>query len=447
MDIFFGKRVGVWGYGVGGRSLVNFLLTRGIETIVFDEKSLKLADQQTLTNKNVRVCANRDSFFSATDIIVPSPGIDINPYLKSAAFIAELDVFAHFFKKPAIAVTGTVGKTTVTSALNAFIGRAGLSALVGGNIGVGMMDLVAPQDGADWAVLEVSSFQLEHACAFEPRIAVWTNLHANHLDRHHDLESYGAAKSRILLAQKLGDCAVVPPELVPLLRTSCDRGQHWLIINDGKPSATLMRQLMPNDEVIYVANDGVYVWRANVAQKLVKVSVLQQFDFVSNGLAIVAALYAAGVPLSVLEQPINLGLSHRIEFVRTLNGIDFYNDSKATVVHATLGAVQHFAPRPVILLVGGTSKGVDRRPFLAQLSGKVKAIVCFGAEAHQLHEWACECAIASCACADLGGAVEAACKQAVPGDVVLLSPAGASFDLFANYQARGLAFRELVMAL
>ncbi len=398
------KKWGVWGYGIGGSSAVEFLCLQGIKPIVFDAKPFSEATCTQLHNQGVTIAPSLEQFLKTCDVIIPSPGIDLRGYAQYAhKWLAELDLFMLFAQKPIIAVTGSLGKTTVTHTIGAVLQRAGKKVLVGGNIGIGLCSLLARQAGVDYIVLEVSSFQLELCTLFSPHVAVWTNFYPNHLDRHGTLEAYFAAKANLLARQGVADHVIVWAELSEQLHKLVTSPRHWRT----------------------VAEQG----------------------YAQNRCYVQAVMDALGIAVTVADDEVGGSLEHRLEFVRQINGIDFYNDSKSTVPQATLAALDRLTGRPIILLLGGLSKGVDRRVLIAQLVGRVKMVICVGAESAQLCAW---CALYGIPCE--GGlqfdeSVKIAYTKGVSGDVVLLSPSGSSFDLFANYQQRGVIFKQLVAAL
>ena len=410
-----GKTIGVWGYGIGGSALVNFLLKKNCELVVFDQKPFSLEDQNFLQQREIKVAPSLETFFEWSDKIFPSAGIDLRPYSYcSHKFLAELDLFHYFFKKPIVAITGTLGKTTVTSYLAGFLRLAGKKVAVGGNIGVGLCSLIDDQDGVDCAVLEVSSFQLDLCKTFAPTIAVWTNFFPNHLDRHDTLEDYFFAKTRIVSLQNDSDISIVPISIMEKVKKASLHSHTWVAIPE----------VLPERWVSFIPKQGV----------------------LENWLTICSVLTQLEVPLEVIQRPLDVGLKHRVEYVATVSGRSFYNDSKSTVSGATLSALKQFE-MPVVLMLGGLSKGVSRQDLIMQLSGKVKFVIAFGKEREQLADWCELYGVSCCISADINEAVELAYNRSAVGDVVLLSPAGSSFDLFKNYQERGDCFKRLVFQL
>lgn len=409
------KKIGIWGYGITGRSTADFMIKQGAHTSVMDKDPL--ADEQdyfALHNITYYAQDQLEAFFAAHDLIIPSAGIDLRPYYQKYKdkWLFELDIFAHFFTKPYIAITGSVGKTTITSLLSQLLEMYGFKIITGGNIGIASLDLIAHQDDVDYAVLEVSSFQLEHTTRFTPYLAIITNITENHLDRHGTMDEYIRAKKNILMKAYY---KVLPAELL----------RHLTLLESTR--ATLFAK--------------------NQHKKII--SQLPPITFEENWLAIIKALTILGCSLRSLSVvATNLKMpEHRIEYVTTIRGAKYYNDSKSTAPAATQAAVEKFAPAPIHLLLGGLSKGLNREPLIASLRGKVAQVYCFGKETDMLHALCTKHEVPSSAFASLEQAVEAAHHNATPESVVLLSPAGSSYDLFENFEHRGQVFKELVLSL
>lgn len=399
------KNIGIWGYGTVGKSAVEFFKKNGSHITLID-KALSPEDRHALNENNI-VCFNEndlEQFFETNEYILASPGIDLRNYKKyHPKLITEIDLFTAHFKKPIIAITGTVGKTTLATLLAQLLSNNGLRVAAAGNIGTPMLNLIEQQDSLDYAILELSSFQLEFAQQFAPDIAIWTNFYPNHLDRHSTITDYFAAKLNMLKHQTAQQNAILSSVLKVEVSAMLPNIQQEIII----PKKDIaIPNVLPE-----------------TAGALKAVSDLLQLD------------------LSMLKtEP----LEHRIELVATYNDITFYNDSKATVRQATLAAVDQLKSQPIILLLGGLDKGVDRTPLIAQLKNKVKKIICFGAQANTLQKACKQYGIDSTSQSNLDDAFTSAIDSASPHDIVLLSPSGASFDLFKNYQERGNYFKQLV---
>jgi len=411
------KQIGVWGYGIGGRALVDFLLSKSIEPILFDKRQLSGFDRQMLIDNHVEIVDVLEDFLEQADMIVPSAGVDLRKYsFYKNKYVAELDFFQHFFNKPIIAVTGTLGKTTVATCLAKILERAGDRVALGGNIGVGLCSLLNRQNDIDYAVVEVSSFQLELCKEFAPTVAVWTNFFPNHLDRHSSIEDYFQAKINIIKFQRKGDLSVVPSNLFQRIKSFALHDHAWNLVQPDIPDK----------------------WRSLIES---------QVGIASNWLIICSTLKAMGIPLDLLNKPLACSLEHRIEYVATVNGRMFYNDSKSTVPEATLAAVERLYPAQIILLLGGLSKGVCRLSLIKKLKNRVKKVICFGAESQELASFCNQNQLVYAVGDALEEAVKIAYTEGLFGDLILLSPSGSSFDLFQNYQERGIRFKQIVSKL
>ncbi len=464
---FESKKIGVWGFGRVGKSVVTHLFSTGCQLTVLDTRTLSPEEKQFLANKNISLVTLQElpQFLADNDFVVPSPGIDLRPHTAyKHKWLSELDLFARSWHKPYIAITGTVGKTTVTHLLGQLLQKSGKRVTVGGNIGIAMLDLLSQHDSVDLAVLEVSSFQLELTMHFAPDLALWTNFHENHLDRHNTLQEYFDAKAAIMRHQHRGQHALVPLELAGKLfpgevveKYRSHPGltnRHFFSITPPTPEqlaaipdeATLF---FIRDEQIFMstphrdATQSTLHKEHSIAQLTPE---LLEITFAQNWLAICAMLALQNIScteLTAWAPSLNVP-AHRLEKVATIAGVDFYNDSKATTPQSTLAAVNKLSQRPVILFLGGLSKGIDRTNLVKLLPPQVKMVYCFGKEAPMLSALCATYGIPCKTYATLDDSFYAAAKGARAGDQLLFSPAGSSFDLFANYEARGICFKQLV---
>ncbi|NBQ17415.1 UDP-N-acetylmuramoyl-L-alanine--D-glutamate ligase, partial [bacterium] len=304
-------------------------------------------------------------FLELNDFIVASPGIDLEPYKDyQDKWLTELDLFSAVNTTPVIAITGSVGKTSVVTLLTGLLNAFGKRACAIGNIGTPMLDLLAEHQNNtyDFFVMELSSFQLEHAQHFKPKIAIITNLIANHLDRHKTLENYLCAKSHILKNQTEDDFAIIPMEFTDAF---------WPFIGQQK--------------VIWVGEGNF----DDITKMLSDISCLQNWNLILTVLELLD-LPVDKVPdyAHTISMP-----RHRVEFLGTHQGVKFYNDSKATVIESTKEALKRFKTEPVLLFLGGLSKGTDRKPLITWLPQNIKHVFCFGKEADQLAKWCTEAGI------------------------------------------------------
>jgi len=372
---------------------------------------------------------------------VPSPGVpQTNPLLIDARergieVLSEIELASRFLETPLVAVTGTNGKSTTTRLVAEMLEQSGRRVFVGGNIGRPLIDFV---DGEwDWGVVEVSSFQLEWVSSFHPRIAMFLNLTADHLDRYDSLDAYGETKVRLMQAQNADDVAV---------------------LNRDDPWVWALRPRIPPRVISFgwsETADGVrasareIVWRGDGGEErfaLDRVK-LHGLHNVENLMAAIAAAKSVGVSADSIRSVMEgfAGIEHRLEFVRELEGVRYYNDSKGTNVGAVEKSLASFAG-PVILIAGGVDKGGGYGPLEPLVRSRVKKLILLGAAAKTMND-----ALGALTDTKIVGGLEAAVAEARAaarsGDVVLLSPACSSFDMFENYAERGCVFKELVAAL
>lgn len=443
------QRIGVWGYGVVGAALVRFLVLQEKPIALFDTDSTKLFDN-FLSKHDIKLFSGSQlpDFFKSCSLIIPSPGIDLAPYANfNNTYLSELDLFYTHWHKPIIAITGSVGKTTITTLLDMLLKKNNIPAAVGGNIGIGSLDLIAQQDAVTCAVLEVSSFQLEHVQWFTPHIAIITNLHPNHLDRHPTMDAYWQAKANICMQQTEDDLVIIDWQLRDRVRNLNLSHEIWYI---GDTQPIHQDTLLPHEAYWYQANeDEIKVVRKTDYQTYALPKELFSATLAHNALILFATLtkLTHNNASALNFNCDNLSLAHRREFVGTWKNLTFINDSKATSTIAMQAAVNYYAEKPTYLLLGGLSKGVDRTPALTTLPESVQEIICFGKEADILHKAAQIIGKKSSCHATLESAFTHAILHAKPESTILLSPAGSSFDLYKNYEERGNHFKQLVKEL
>ncbi len=435
------KRVGIWGCGIVGKSAVPFFSALFCEIEVMDKRTLDDAERCLFNNYNIRFYEQNNifAFLDRNDYIFVSPGIDISEYFEHyrTKWIFEVDLFYALFKKPIIAITGSVGKTTVTSFIASILEMYGKKVVLGGNIGNALCNLITHQN-IDYAVIELSSFQLEYCKSFAPDFAIWTNLIENHLDRHITMQNYFFAKYNIIANQNEGQLAILPLSLASQIKHLCGN-RSFIFFNDK--NAILQS---PDDILFYFDNSTI-----RMKHNKTDILILQNIPDISykiNWLTICALLYTLHLDLTKLNYYAqNLALAdHRIQKVAVVQDVIFYNDSKATTPASTLAALEHLASNHIHLFLGGLSKGVDRLPFVASLKKFNITLYCFGAEADALHAHATQHAISSFAFSSLKEAFDVCTNNIKPSDIVLFSPSGSSYDLFKNYAERGEYFIKLV---
>jgi UDP-N-acetylmuramoylalanine--D-glutamate ligase len=394
-----------------------------------------------LTRLHIPFVPQTPEVFEAADLIVLSPDVpaDLAPIeaarRRGARVIGEIELAAPFLKGRNIGITGTNGKTTTTSLIGHILRKSGVPAQVGGNIGLPAAAMIESSRDDGWNVLELSSFQLETISTFRAHIALALNVTQNHLDRHHTFENYAAAKARIFENQRSEDHAILnaddPVTAAYAARTAATvdwfSGSH-----EVSPGAFLR-----GEELIL---DGQSLMRAG------EIPIRGRHN-AENVLAASIAASRAGVPHSAIAAAVRTfrAVEHRLEFVRTVNGVDFYNDSKATSVDATLKALEAF-PGNLWVILGGKDKGLDYAPLRAPLAAKAHAALLIGAAAEKI-AGQLDTAVPLVRAQTLDAAIAHAFANAAPGDTVLLAPACASFDQFQSFEHRGEVFKQLVNQL
>jgi UDP-N-acetylmuramoylalanine--D-glutamate ligase len=443
-----GKKVLVVGLGKSGLAAALFLRRRGAQVTVSDVRSAEALakDIPALLEEGIMVEAGGHGLltFRRQDLIVVSPGVPLNTpelaQVKSFGLpvIGELELAARFLKGKILAITGSNGKTTTTTLVGEILLKAGLTALVGGNIGVPVIALIDESTDDTWSVLEVSSFQLESTVQFHPKIAVILNITPDHLDRHGSFENYARAKERIFAAQDEHDYVVL----------NADNARAAEAASRAKAQVYLFSIEHEVERGAWL-DDGFVVYRAGKDEHIERVVPLTGIPLkgahnVENVLAAVCASRLAGASAeSIREAGQNFqAVEHRLEFVATVNGVDFYNDSKATNVDATMKAVASFQSG-IHLIMGGKDKGSDYTQLAQLLRARVRAVYTIGSAAAKI-ESQLRGMVSILSCETLDNAVSAAASAAHPGDVVLLAPACSSFDQFESYEHRGRVFKELV---
>jgi UDP-N-acetylmuramoylalanine--D-glutamate ligase len=439
------KRVLVVGLARTGVATALFCAGRGASVTATDTRGEseigEASAQLRVAGVTLELGGHRENTFLEQDLIIPSPGVPADAPLLQAArskgvtIWSEIELADRFLNGRLVGITGSNGKTTTTTLIEHILKNAGFLTLLAGNIGKPLISCVEKTNDKTITVVELSSFQLELIDTFRPNISVFLNLTPDHLDRHHTLEAYGAAKARIFENQTEADSAV---------------------LNADDPAATRYAPAKPH---IYwfsrkqLVARGAFVRENEIAfrREGAEEFVLKLKDIplagahnVENVLAAVAATRLAGADPAAIARGVRsfAGVEHRLEFVAEIGGVRYYNDSKATNVDATLKAVDSFGGR-ILIILGGKDKGGDYTALQKPLREKAILALLIGAAAEKI-----ENQIAGSVALERAGtiqrAVEVASHAARPGDVVLLAPACASFDQFQNYEHRGRVFKDLV---
>jgi UDP-N-acetylmuramoylalanine--D-glutamate ligase len=445
------KRVLVVGLGKSGIAAAMFLRKQGARVTVSDARSaVALAKEiPALLDAGIMVESGGHGLltFRRQDLIVVSPGVPLDtPEVKQVIgygmpVIGELELASRFLKGRTVAVTGSNGKTTTTTLIGKILKDAGLPTLVGGNIGTPVIDLVAESTNESLNVLEVSSFQLETIEQFHPWIALVLNITPDHLDRHGSFENYAAMKTRITEQQEAGDFLILNAEDKPTQMVAAKTKAQIFWFSPRRP--VKQGAFVHGESIVFIPKEGV---KAEPIMPVAEIP-LRGSHNVENVLAAVCAARLAGVPAETIRASVASfkAVEHRLEFVRCIQGVDYFNDSKATNVDAAIKAVEAF-PSGIHLILGGKDKDSDYTLLSPLLRERVKAVYTIGSAAEKIErELAGVVKMVGAGTIDV--AVREANKAAVPGDVVLLAPACSSFDQFENYEHRGRTFRQIVNEL
>lgn len=442
-----GKRILVAGIGKSGLAAAHFLKQRGARVTISDSRPATLiAELPGLLDSAVDVEVGGHGLltFRRQDLIVVSPGVPLSvPEIKQVRalgmrVIGELELGYQFLAGEVIAITGSNGKTTTTTLVGEILQASGKPTQVGGNIGTPVTEMVEGSTAETWSVLEVSSFQLETIETFKPRIAAVLNITPDHLDRHGSFENYAAAKARITEKQDASDFLVLNGEDEPtkLVAAKTKAQIFWF---------SAKRQVKRG---AFVDRDAV-VFRREENGPFEPVLPVSEIPLagqhnVENVLAAVVMAKLAGVESEVIRATVATfkAVEHRLEFTREVDGVRYYNDSKATNVDATAKAVEAFVGG-VHLILGGKDKDSDYATLASLLRERVKMVITIGTAAEKI-----ERQLSGVVKIERAGTMERAVllakELAVTGDVVLLAPACASFDQFQNYEHRGRVFKEIV---
>jgi UDP-N-acetylmuramoylalanine--D-glutamate ligase len=445
------KRVLVVGLGKSGLSAAMFLRAQGARVTVSDTRSaVALAGEiPALLDAGIMVESGGHGLltFRRQDLIVVSPGVPMDtPEVKQAinfglTVIGELELASRYLQGRIVAITGSNGKTTTTSLLGKIFLDAGLDTLVGGNIGLPVIDLVAKSTPETTSVLEVSSFQLETVEQFHPNIAVVLNITPDHLDRHGSFENYAAAKARITERQGADDFLVLNAEDKATQMVALKTKAQIFWFSGRRPIK--QGAFVHGESIVFLSREGGKV------EPVMPVSEvhLKGTHNVENVLAAVCAARLAGVSAEAIRQAVAdfKAVEHRLELVKSLRGVEFYNDSKATNVDAALKAVASF-DGGIHLILGGKDKDSDYAAMAELLKERVKVVYTIGTAAEKI-ERQLHGVVKMVQAGTMQTAVQEAAKAALIGDVVLLSPACSSFDQFENYEHRGRVFRQIVNEL
>jgi UDP-N-acetylmuramoylalanine--D-glutamate ligase len=460
MSKYKGKRVLVVGFGLSGVAAARYMSKQGAKVTVTDMK------QKSELSEFVNACADlkiefelgrhNNKTFHTAELIVVSPGVPLNikpleeAREKNIPVISEIELGAAALKEPIIGVTGTNGKTTVTTMIGEMFESDGKSAYVGGNIGKPILNYVTDGLKADVVVAELSSFQLELTDKLVPSAAVFTNMEPDHLDRYPDMNAYVTAKKKLLKACDRNSFVV--------LNYDCPTVSKFADETTGKLIWFTKKNPMDIGGVFAEQFCGAYY---NSASKMITAKFNgkeEQYDLAQfklfgehnkeNLMAAICVARALGVESKAIQTVINnfKGVPHRLEFIRKKDGVYFFNDSKGTNVLSVRKSLEAFTHNPIILIAGGKDKNMDFTPLVDLVKKKCKILILLGEAKEKINR-----AIGDYAETYLVGTFEEAVllayQKSRTGDIILLSPGCSSYDMFRNYEERGEYFRKIVSQL
>lgn len=449
MDIGSQTSIGVLGLGVSGMSGVRYLLSRGAKVFVSDFCPKEQFDQQLLASLGEQGVefefgGHTADFLQQAELILAGPGVPLHSPLieelrvSGKQVVGELALVAEELAGPVIAITGTNGKSTVTDLLDMILTHGRMKTFKGGNIGTPVYESCLAGEKYDALVLEVSSFQLDLAGGFRPDIGIWLNLTPDHLDRHGSIESYKAAKMKLFCNQQENDVAIVNDD-DPFCRSCYGalKGRRLKTFGQGKSCSAVIDPLA---KTVTLREEKEVYQLASTR--------LETLTGLMNSAASILAARLTGCDQQTVQEALQqyTPLRHRIELVREFDGVRYYDDSKATNSGAVLAALSGAEENSVHLIAGGRDKGDDYTLLREMVTKKVKQLILIGEAAGLIGEALEGCAPMTHA-ASMEEAVIKAHQQSLAGDIVLLSPACASFDMFKNYGERGQAFIDAVNSL
>jgi UDP-N-acetylmuramoylalanine--D-glutamate ligase len=449
---FKDKKILIIGLGKSGNGSIRPLINSGAIISVYDKKSIENMDKENIelfTNNNIETfLGNEPQEMGKFDLLIVSPGVPLDlPFIALARdlgieIIGELELAYQFSKGKFIAITGTNGKTTTTTLVGEIFKYSGRKTEVVGNIGTPVIDKAIDSVEDTWFVTETSSFQLETIKNFHPVVSVLLNITPDHMDRHKTMDGYGAAKARIFENQSENDFFVV----------NYDDEFAFSYAKLSKAKVVPFSRKVKLELGCYVLDENIVI--ANQAGEIIYICKVKELKIPGlhnseNALAAAATAYFAGVDAKSIGESLRNfeGVEHRLEFVREYQKVRYINDSKGTNPDASIKAIEAFDGN-IILIAGGYDKGSTFETFIGSFNGKVKKMILLGKTAPFIKQTAEDMGFNEILMAkDMDQCVEFAFKIAVPGDIVLLSPACASWDMYKCFEDRGEHFKKCVINL
>jgi len=439
----------VIGLGKSGMSMAKFLRTQG-ETVIatdIDESKINLTQELNSLGIHTEIGFHHQETFDRADVLIPSPGIPLtNLFIKTAMangvpVTGELDIFSRYNTLPVIAITGTNGKTTTTTLIGNMLKACGRRPFVCGNIGTPLMDLPADVKDTDIVVAELSSFQLDISNRFRPDVGVLLNISEDHLDRYDTFEAYETSKWSLFKHQTSNDTAIINHSIKGFEKACRKLTARPIVFstNQGTPEGC-QAKIGPDD--IQISMPGV--------ETTIQTGTLKNLLGTHNRENIAAAVLACLAVNTDIKGIIKglhafKDLPHRMEFIQMIDGVSFYNDSKATNTDAVIRAIECF-PKNIILILGGKEKGTDFSLLIKDVHQSVKHIIALGeSKTHIKNTFETVCPVTTAQ--TMKNAVELSFEIALKEDIVLFSPACASFDMYNSYVQRGNDFVTNVKGL
>ena len=445
------------GMGRSGKCAMYALKDLGYELAVQDSKEAEKADPEVrefCREHDIKeYYASMPDDFSGYDMMVLSPGVDpestfvIKAMEQGCEIVGELELAYRLAKGIFVGITGTNGKTTTTTLVGDIFRASGRTTNVVGNIGLPVISVATDSKPEDWMITEVSSFQLQTVSQFRPKVSAILNLTPDHLNRHHTMELYGEAKAAIWKNQKAGDYLVMnfdDPVLMKLCFNDVDRVFRGTLVGFSRKTEPETGAFLRDGRLVIKDEEG------RIHDLIHRDELRIPGDHnVENALAAAAICFFAGIDTEVIADVLRKfgGVEHRLEFVKDINGVSYYNDSKGTNTDATLIAIRALK-KDIILIAGGDAKSQDFTEMAKELAGPVKHVLLFGRDRGMIKEAMDKAGYSSYSeHADLPECVKRASEIAEAGDKVLLSPACASWDMYPNFEVRGSHFKDCVNEL